>query len=67
MAKRYYGTDAPLSTGSHPDPMAEAMGPRENPAHPMFRDHNCAKCGSGAAPCRRGNPSQCEFPHARNN
>ena len=43
-----------------------AMAPRENPAHPMFRDHNCAYCGSGAKPCKQGNPSQCEFPHARN-
>lgn len=46
--------------------MERAMGPRENPAHPMFRDHNCAYCGSGRKPCKQGNPSQCEYPHARN-
>ena len=45
---------------------AEAMGPRKNPMHPMFRDHNCPYCGSGRRPCRMGNPSQCEYPHARN-
>lgn len=44
----------------------KAMAPRENPVHPMFRYHNCAYCGSGAKPCRQGNPSQCEYPHARN-
>lgn len=46
--------------------MEKAMGPRENPTHPMFRDHNCAYCGSGKTPCKQGNPSRCEFPHARN-
>lgn len=45
---------------------AKAMAPRENPAHPIFRNHNCAKCGSGARPCKQGTPNQCEFPHARN-
>jgi hypothetical protein len=48
------------------DEAARAMGPRENPLHPMFRDHNCAYCGSGQKPCKQGNPSQCEYPHARN-
>lgn len=46
--------------------MEKAMGPRESPSHPMFRDHNCSYCGSGQKPCRRSNPSQCEYPHARN-
>lgn len=32
----------------------------------IFRDHNCAMCGSGARPCVQGNPNRCEFPHARN-
>lgn len=32
----------------------------------MFRLHNCARCGSGKRPCVRGNPRQCEYPHARN-
>lgn len=31
-----------------------------------FRLHNCSRCGDGARPCKRGNPNQCEFPHARN-
>ena len=44
----------------------KAMAPRENPTHPMFRDHNCAGCGSGERPCKRGNPSQCDLPYARN-
>lgn len=48
------------------DAMAAAMAPRENPPHPMFRDHNCAYCDSGQKPCVYGNPSQCQFPHARN-
>jgi hypothetical protein len=48
------------------DAMAQAMGPRTNPVHPMFCDHNCARCGSGAHPCPNGNPSQCDHPHARN-
>ncbi len=46
--------------------MDRAMAPRENPSHPMFRNHNCARCGSGEKPCARGNSSQCEHPHARN-
>ena len=45
---------------------ARATGPRENPAHPIFRNHNCAKCASGLRPCKQGTPNQCEFPHARN-
>jgi hypothetical protein len=44
----------------------KAMGSRENPLHPMFRDHNCAYCGSGERPCKQGDPSGCEYPHARN-
>jgi hypothetical protein len=43
----------------------KAMAPRENPLHPMFRDHNCW-CLDGKRPCKQGNPSRCEFPHARN-
>lgn len=31
MTKRYYGTDAPRSTGPHPDPLA-AMQPGDTPA-----------------------------------
>jgi hypothetical protein len=34
--------------------------------HPIFRDHNCSRCKSGEKPCVRGNPSQCDWPHARN-
>lgn len=44
----------------------DAMAPRTNPVHPMFRDHNCARCGSGTKPCVSGNPRQCDHPHARN-
>lgn len=44
----------------------EAMAPRQNPPHPMFRDHNCAYCDSGKKPCRYSNPSQCGYPYARN-
>jgi hypothetical protein len=46
--------------------MEKAMGPRQNPLHPMFRHHNCGWCLDGKRPCKQGNPSQCEFPHARN-
>lgn len=34
--------------------------------HFMFRDHMCARCGSGATPCVQSNPSQCAYPHAKN-
>jgi hypothetical protein len=46
---------------------AEAMGPRKDPKHPMFRDHNCWRCNDGEKPCvnKRG-PHDCEYPHARN-
>lgn len=46
--------------------MAKAMGPRENPTHPMFRYHNCWRCKSGELPCKQGAPNRCEYPHARN-
>jgi len=32
----------------------------------MFVLHNCARCDDGKKPCVIGNPSQCEYPHARN-
>jgi hypothetical protein len=44
----------------------EAMAPRQNPAHPMFRDHNCSRCSDGEKPCKNGDPSRCDYPHARN-
>jgi hypothetical protein len=31
----------------------------------IFIYHNCAQCGSGQRPCKRGNASQCEYPRAR--
>ncbi len=34
--------------------------------HPMFENHNCGYCNNGAMKCRKGNPSQCEYPHAKN-
>lgn len=43
-----------------------ALGPRKNPLHPMFRDHNCYRCKDGEKPCVHGNPHGCEYPHARN-
>lgn len=46
--------------------MAEAMGPRKNPLHPMFREHNCWRCKDGERPCVQGGPHRCEYPHARN-
>jgi hypothetical protein len=44
-----------------PRPEAEMAG-RDG----MFRDHNCYRCKDGERACVRGNPRQCEFPHARN-
>jgi hypothetical protein len=35
-------------------------------ANTMFRDHSCWKCQDGTMPCVRGEPRQCEYPHARN-
>lgn len=55
-----------LPTSKSDAQMERAMGPRENPVHPMFRDHNCAGCNDGAKPCKRGNPSHCDWPRARN-
>ena len=43
-----------------------AMAPRANPKHPMFRDHNCYRCGEGERPCAHGNYATCPNPHARN-
>jgi hypothetical protein len=60
------GFTEPTAAADDQRRMEAAMGPRENPAHPMFRDHNCWKCDSGAKPCAKGNPSGCEFPRARN-
>jgi hypothetical protein len=37
-----------------------------NVNHPKFRDHFCARCRDGERPCVRGNPTTCEWPHARN-
>lgn len=44
----------------------KAMAPRENPRHPKFRNHNCWKCREGERQCAEGNPTQCSYPHARN-
>jgi hypothetical protein len=46
--------------------MEEAMGPRSNPLQPIFRDHNCWKCGDGERPCAEGDYGRCSYPHARN-
>jgi hypothetical protein len=42
------------------------MREKEMPREGIFRDHSCAYCQDGAKPCRQGSPSQCEYPHARN-
>jgi hypothetical protein len=42
------------------------MEPRKNPRQPIFRDHNCGGCDSGARPCREGNYNSCSWPRARN-
>jgi hypothetical protein len=50
------GGAAPSLDPRDPDPSREGI----------FRHHNCARCRSGEKPCVRGNPAQCEWPHARN-
>lgn len=32
----------------------------------IFKSHNCAYCSDGAKPCRKGSPSVCDYPRARN-
>lgn len=32
----------------------------------MFVLHNCWKCQNGKKPCVEGRPTQCSYPHARN-
>lgn len=59
------GTEV-VRSSSATEAFEQATAPRENPPHPMFRDHNCWKCGSGARPCAEGSPSNCSNPHARN-
>ena len=50
-------TDARLPIDPRdPDPTREGI----------FRYHNCYKCQSGKKPCVNGNPSRCDYPHARN-
>lgn len=46
----------------------EIIDPRDpDPSRPgIFRDHNCYRCKDGTQPCVKGNPNQCEYPHARN-
>lgn len=68
LGKRLMNGDSLDLSAKSADQIAfeKAMAPRENPAHPKFRDHNCARCGDGARACKQGNPSQCEYPHARN-
>jgi hypothetical protein len=46
--------------------MSDGREPRDNPRHPMFRDHNCWKCKDGERACVNGSPNSCEYPHARN-
>ncbi len=32
----------------------------------IFLDHSCYRCKDGEKACIRGNPHQCDYPHARN-
>jgi hypothetical protein len=57
---------APTSKSDAQRAFEKAMAPRENPLHPIFRDHNCWKCRDGSLPCKHGYSRQCEYPHARN-
>lgn len=62
-------TAASLST-MHPlfQAILESPDPRD-PDHSrsgIFVYHNCWKCQDGKKPCANGNPSRCEYPHARN-
>ena len=46
----------------------EPLDPRD-PDHSregIFVLHNCSRCSDGRRPCVVGNPSRCEYPHARN-
>ena len=56
-----HDTDKEIADPRDPRPDREMVG-----RHGMFRDHNCARCRNGERACVRGNPRQCEFPHARN-
>lgn len=49
-------------------PKTYGIDPRDpDPARVgIFRNHNCAQCHDGMKPCKRGNPNQCDYPHARN-
>lgn len=58
----------PPSVDVGPKPTPSTIDPRD-PDHTregIFVYHNCWKCDSGAKPCVRGRPSNCEYPHARN-
>jgi hypothetical protein len=47
---------------------APAVDPRDlDPSRPdIFATHNCWKCQDSMKPCAHGNPSGCEYLHARN-
>jgi hypothetical protein len=32
---------------------------------PIFRNHDCVRCGNLDRACVRGNPGNCEWPHAK--
>jgi hypothetical protein len=52
------------------NPADEFLGPDPrdpDPSRPPpFDYHNCYRCRDGEKPCVHGNPSGCEFLHARN-
>lgn len=55
-AKRLANADAAKLDPRDPDHSREGI----------FVHHNCARCSDGKRPCVKGNPRQCEYPHARN-
>lgn len=63
-----WGKNALMTT--QPPPAAPETPP--DPRDPdysregIFQYHNCWKCSDGRKPCIKGQPRNCEHPHARN-
>jgi hypothetical protein len=54
-------------TGKTTEAMRRLMGKcLDHSREGMFVLHDCWRCQDGTTPCIRGNPRQCEYPHARN-
>lgn len=47
------------------DEMEKAMGPDPTKTG-IFSDHRCSWCRDGELPCRQGQPTNCDYPRARN-